>query len=88
MSNNLVPDQARHIVGPDLGQNCLQRLSAFSKIEFEKGKAFTKIKFHSYLFTQEANQLFYLLVLAADISQSANQQTTKKACKITRSANS
>ena len=81
MSNNLVPDQARHIVGPDLGQNCLQRLSAFSKIEFEKGKAFTKIKFHSYLFTQEANQL-YLLVLAADISQSANQQTTKKHAKL------
>ena len=22
------PDQARHFVGPDLGQNCLQRLSA------------------------------------------------------------
>ena len=82
VSNNSVPDQAQHIVGPDLGQNCLQRLSAFSKIEFEKGKAFTKIKFHSYLFTQEANQLFYLLVLAADISQSANQQTTKKHAKL------
>ena len=25
--NNLDPDQARHIVGPDLGPNCLQRLS-------------------------------------------------------------
>ena len=25
----LDPDQARHIVGPDLGSNCLQRLSAF-----------------------------------------------------------
>ena len=28
MSNILDPDQARHFVGPDLGQNCLQRLSA------------------------------------------------------------
>ena len=28
MSNRLDPDQARHLVGPDLGQNCLQRLSA------------------------------------------------------------
>ena len=28
MSNNLNPDQARHFVGPDLGPNCLQRLSA------------------------------------------------------------
>ena len=25
MSNSLDPDQARHLVGPDLGQNCLQR---------------------------------------------------------------
>ena len=75
VSNNLVPDQARHIVGPDLGQNCLQRLSAFSKIEFEKGKAFTKIKFQSYLFTQEANQLFtywcWLLI-------SHNQQISRR----------
>ena len=28
LSNSLDPDQARHIVGPDLGPNCLQRLSA------------------------------------------------------------
>ena len=28
MSNSLDPDQARHFVGPDLGANCLQRLSA------------------------------------------------------------
>ena len=28
MSNNLDPDQARRIVGPDLGPNCLQRFSA------------------------------------------------------------
>ena len=28
MSNNLDPDQAQHFVGPDLGPNCLQWLSA------------------------------------------------------------
>ena len=29
MTNSLVdPDQAPHFVGPDLGPNCLQRLSA------------------------------------------------------------
>ena len=27
MSNNLDPDQARRNVGPDLGPNCLQRIS-------------------------------------------------------------
>ena len=28
MSNRLDPDQARHFVRPDLGPNCLQKLSA------------------------------------------------------------
>ena len=28
MSNSLDPGQARHIVGPDLGPNCLQKLTA------------------------------------------------------------
>ena len=28
LSNSLDPDQVRHFVGPDLGQNCLQMLSA------------------------------------------------------------
>ena len=28
VSNSLDPDQARRFVGPDLGQNCSQRLSA------------------------------------------------------------
>ena len=28
MSNSLDPDQARRLVGPDLGSNCLPRLSA------------------------------------------------------------
>ena len=28
VSNSLDPDQVRHFVGPDMGPNCLQRLSA------------------------------------------------------------
>ena len=28
VSNSLDPDRARHFVGPDLGPNCLQKLSA------------------------------------------------------------
>ena len=28
VSSSLDPDQARHIVGPDVGPNCLQKLSA------------------------------------------------------------
>ena len=31
VSNSLEPDQDRHYVGPDLGPNCLQRLSAEDK---------------------------------------------------------
>ena len=31
VSNSLDPDQARHFFGPDLGPNCLQRLSADDK---------------------------------------------------------
>ena len=31
MSNGLDPDQDRHVVGPDLGPNCLQRLSLISR---------------------------------------------------------
>ena len=27
MSNSLKPDQTRHLVGPDLGPNCLQKSS-------------------------------------------------------------
>ena len=32
MSNGLDPDQARRYVGPDLGPNCLQRLSTDDKV--------------------------------------------------------
>ena len=32
MSNSLDPDQARRFVGPDLGQNCLPRLSVDTEL--------------------------------------------------------
>ena len=38
VSNSLDPDQARHFVGPDLGPNCLQRLSAEDKSRHNRGK--------------------------------------------------
>ena len=36
MSNSLDPDQARHFVGPDLGSNCLQRLSTDDTSSFKE----------------------------------------------------
>ena len=42
-SNSLDPDQARHFVGPDLGPNCLQRLSAETKVA-TSGKRVTQPK--------------------------------------------
>ena len=41
MSNNLDLDQDRHFVGPDLGPNCLQRLSADEK-SHKQGKLMFK----------------------------------------------
>ena len=39
VSNSLDPDQGRLSVGPDLGPNCLQRLSAYDKGHHEQGKS-------------------------------------------------
>ena len=39
MSNNLDPDQGQRFVGPDLGQNCSQWLSADSKSHRYQGKS-------------------------------------------------
>ena len=44
MSNSLDPDQARHFVGPDLGSNCLQRLSADNASRRRVNHACTVIK--------------------------------------------
>ena len=42
VSNTLNPDQARHFVGPDLGPNCLQRLSADNKVALSGKELNTK----------------------------------------------
>ena len=39
VSNSLDPDQAEKNVGPDLGSNCLQRLSADDKSRHQQGKS-------------------------------------------------
>ena len=36
MSNSLDPDQYQHFVGPDLGPNCLQRVSADKNVAARK----------------------------------------------------
>ena len=42
VSNSLDPDQARHFVEPDLGPNCLQKLSA-DKARVKVGMVFGKV---------------------------------------------
>ena len=39
VSNRLEPDQDRHLVGPDLGPNCLQILSADNKTHRQQEKS-------------------------------------------------
>ena len=39
VSNGLDPDQDRRFVSPDLGPNCLQRLSADAKVAASKERA-------------------------------------------------
>ena len=45
MSNSLDPDQARHFVRPDLGSNCLQRLSAGKELILLSAKPLAKVNF-------------------------------------------
>ena len=40
MSNGLDPGQARRYVGPDLGPNCLQRLSTDDKVRRWQAKSY------------------------------------------------
>ena len=55
MSNSLDPDKARHTVGPDLGPNCLKRLSADDKIHRQQAKKLSHIT------------LIFLLVLKSGV---------------------
>ena len=47
MSNSLDPDQARQFVGPDLGPNCLPRLSAD-----DTGRQRVKVKLFGNLYNE------------------------------------
>ena len=49
VSNSLDPDQAPHFVGPDLGPNCLQGLSADKTIPSRQRVAESQHVFNSYL---------------------------------------
>ena len=42
MSNSLDTGQDRHSVGPNLGPNCLQRLSADDKSHCQQGQSYTR----------------------------------------------
>ena len=44
MSNCLDPDQGQDSVNPDLGPNCLQRLSADDKSCGYQGKSFVQVE--------------------------------------------
>ena len=44
VSNSLDPNQDRQNVGPDLGPNCLQRLSADDKVTASKERVITYVK--------------------------------------------
>ena len=62
MSNSLDLDQDRHFVGPDLGPNCLQRLSnldnKLQQARKELGIFFSCI----YLLDTSENQIFKYLI--------------------------
>ena len=51
VSNSLDPDQARHFVGPDLGPNCLQRLSADNTRRYGMLKLLTGMRTVSHSLT-------------------------------------
>ena len=50
MSNGLDPDQDQHSVGPDLGPNCLQMLSADDKSHHQQGKSQSRLLSSALMF--------------------------------------
>ena len=57
VSNSLDPDQARQFVGPDLGPNCLQKLSA-NKTSRQRVKAPAKVQLKCCLLKSSAAYFF------------------------------
>ena len=68
MSSILDPDQARQFVGPDLGPNCLQRLSADDTASRQKVKQYFlfnhQLEFHQ---TSQETDMGARLVLVCPI---------------------
>ena len=52
MTNGLDPDQDRHSVGPDLGTNCLHRLSAGGKSPYQQSNELKKNVKHFKYFAE------------------------------------
>ena len=61
MSNDLDPDQDRRSVGPDLGPNCLQKLSADCKITSSKER-----QYGVYKASKKKNRCLFEAVSLAD----------------------
>ena len=69
MSNSLDRDQAQHFVGPDLGPNCLQMLSADGTSRQRIIKGYFSI-FHGMYLVNDFNQSIFRLIvyiMVADI---------------------
>ena len=63
VSNSLDPDQARHFVGPDLGPNYLQRLSADDTSRQRGGKDVDKPAYWlSLIYTIDKQLILHLLI--------------------------
>ena len=58
-SNGLDPDQDRRFVGPDLGPNCLQRLSADDKSRIYQGKERVSGRYLDYCCIQAISCLLF-----------------------------
>ena len=57
MSNGLDPDQDPHYVGPELGPNCLQKLSAYDKSPLASKELSERINLKQISFSQSINKL-------------------------------
>ena len=68
ISNSFDPDKARHFVGPDLDQNCLQRLSADDtsrqriKAHWKLGKDLLYISIFRMSFPRNVTQNMFVLI--------------------------
>ena len=64
MSNSFDPDQERHFVGPDLGPNCLQRLSADdnSLLARKEISIFSYLSVLTFVLCAQKNHLIEIIV--------------------------